>query len=118
MIKVARKKKMFVVQAKSGKFLISARNKDEAFIKFFEMLYNGKVGLEEIGQVIILYDGKKKYALRTVPTLWLLGLLDTESAIESLKRIIKNESEGKLFDLLLETAKQDAWVAKGVWKIE
>ena len=113
-----RVKNTFVIIHKSGKLLISAESKDDAFIKFFEMLYDGKLGLEDVGHVIILFDGKESYPLRTVPALWLLGLLDTQSAIANLKSIMKGKREGEILDLLLETAKEDAWIVKGVWKIE
>lgn len=108
--------KVYKIEYKKGIFLCMARNREQAFAKFFLNVLNGVITLEELGQVIFLIDGRKQYPFRTVPTLMLLGLIDEETAIYNISKITgATREEAK--HLLYHALESDKWVIEEIKKL-
>ena len=100
-------KKKFIIETKNDRVLIEAKDKDHAFAKYFLDIAEAKVPLADIGNIIVLTDGKEKYSMRTVPLLWKMGIIDTKLALDNLVEILKvSRSEAKV--LLRKTGDKDA----------
>jgi hypothetical protein len=72
------------MEYKGGKMRIIAENRDEAFAKFFKDVIEGKISLDDLGNIIILHDRKEQYGFRTVPLLWQMKLIDKQTAIANI----------------------------------
>lgn len=79
-----KKNKLYTVEYRNGKIKILAKNRDEAFAKFFKAVKDKKIPLDNVGQVIILHNKKEKYPFRTAPLLWQMGIIDTETAVKGI----------------------------------
>lgn len=78
------KERIYVIDSKKDKTIIKAKNRDEAFAKFFKDVEDGKLPLKELGNVIILHDRKEQYPFRTVPLLWQMKLIDGSVAVSNI----------------------------------
>ena len=105
--------KLYKLTTKDEKILIKAKSRKEAFAKFFKDILKGKIPLRNIGQIVTLHDGEDEYPFRTVPTLYLLGIINKEIAILNISMILecsKIEAENMLESCIAE----DNWIIKAV----
>lgn len=93
--------KFYTIETKGKKFVINANNKSRAYKKFFENVLNGKISLDEIGLVLTI-DGD--YALRTVPILYYLKILDEETALANIEQLGFLASLNELREWAIEDA--------------
>ena len=98
---------LYVIEYRNGKIGVMAKNRDEAFAKFFKSIKDGKFPIEDIGQIIILYDGKTQYPFRTAPLLWKMGVIDLETAVVNIMRCT-NTSKAQAKLILYECAVEDS----------
>jgi len=111
------KEKRFLISYRRGIYPVKARNRKEAYAKFFFAVQNGEINFRDLGHIIVLKDGKDEYPFRTVPSLWLLGIIDQDTAIANI-RLAVGCSEHEAFELLIKTAHQDSWILTEVEKIK
>ena len=78
------KERLYFMQTKNDKVLIKAKDPDEAFAKFFKDVEDGKVPLENLGNIVILHDRKDEYPFRTVPLLFQMKLIDASTAVSNI----------------------------------
>lgn len=109
--------KRFLIEYKNGIYYTKARSKREAFAKFFLAVQNGKIKLDDVGQIIILKYGKYECPFRTVPSLWLLKVIDQETALINIQLTV-GCSKKEALELLFETAHKDSWILEEVEKIK
>ena len=108
--------KLYKLTTKDEKILIKAKNREEAFAKFFKDILKGKIPLGNIGQIVTLHDRKDEYPFRTVPALYLLGVIDREIATSNVSMVLecsKIEAEIMLESCIAE----DKWIIKAVESI-
>jgi len=101
------KERIFYMHTKTDKVLIKAKNRDEAFAKFFKDVEDGKIGLETLGNIVILFDRREEYPFRTVPLLWKMMVINDETAIASLQSIL-DVSRNKARKMLEKYGEKDA----------
>jgi len=99
--------KVYVIEYKGGNFITAAKSRDEAFARFFHNILNGKIKLEDLGNIIILFDDGDQYGFRTVPLLWKLGVMDRKTAIANVM-LCTNTSKEEAEKILIETAREDS----------
>jgi len=93
--------------------IIVAKNRKHAFAKFFKKLKDKEIGLDQIGHLVMLHDEEEEYPFRTMPSLFLLGLVDEETAIANLIECVGvNETQGG--EMLYKAAEKDKWIVKAV----
>jgi len=104
---------LFEIVYKNGSVHILAENKEEAYAKFFKMIVDHEISLDDIGHVIILKEDGKEYPFRTVPTLYNLGIMDRRTAVVNLSSLlgIPLQMSDKL---LFISSEEDKWVADKV----
>lgn len=78
------KERIYFVHTKNDKVLIKAKNRDYAFAKFFKDVEDGKVPLEDLGNIVILHDRNEEYPFRTIPLLWQMKLIDGSTAVSNI----------------------------------
>lgn len=100
--------KIFEVRSKDINFVIEAENRFQAFKIFFEKVRSNNL-LDKIGHIAVTKDDGKKYPIRTVPALYLLGYIDKDTAIENLKLCVGVDDK-EATKLLKDCCKQDSWV--------
>lgn len=98
---------IYKVVTKDDSVVIEAKNRDHAFARYFADIANGKIPLSKVGQLVTLYDGEEQYPFRTIPLLWLLGVIDKKHAILNISNLLKC-SRREAEELLLKTAKEDS----------
>ena len=109
--------KQFLIHTTGVVYPVKASTRKEAYAKFFLDIKQGKIPLKDVGQIIILKDGKDEYPFRTCPSLWLLGIIDTDTAILNIRRTIGGDDIAAL-EMLVKTARQDRWIIGYVKKLE
>lgn len=109
--------KQFLIHTKGVVYPVKASTRKEAYAKFFLDIKQGKIPLKDVGQIIILKDGKDEYPFRTCPSLWLLGIIDTDTAILNIRRTIGGDDINAL-EMLAKTARQDRWIIGYVKRLE
>jgi len=109
--------KQFLISYRRGIYTVKARNRKEAYAKFFFAVQNGEINFRDLGHIIVLKDGKNEYPFRTVPSLWLLGIIDQDTAIANI-RLAVGCSEHEAFELLLKTAHEDSWILEEIEKVK
>lgn len=95
------KERLYYIHTRNDKVLIKARNRDEAFAKFFKDVEDGKVPLENLGNIVMLHDRKDEYPFRTVPLLFQLKLIDASMAVSNIMActgVAKKEAEQMLLE--------------------
>ena len=102
------------VESKDLNIIVVARDVREAWIKFFKWVYeHWSEAKHKIGQLAVARVNGETYAIRTIPTLLNLNLIDRETAIENIQHVIqgtRREAE-QLLDFCLE---EDKWIAEEV----
>ena len=98
---------IYKIKTKSDTAIIEAKDRREAFAKYFADIATGKIPLDRLGQIIILYDGKNEYPMRVAPILWLLGVLDKKTAIENIK-LVTGCCDREAERILLKCAEKDS----------
>lgn len=103
----------FRLVSKDINIMIVANTRKEAFAKFFKKLKAKEIGIEEIGNLVMLHDKDEEYPFRTVPSLFLLGLMDEETAIANIAEVVGSNptQAGKM---LYNAAEKDKWIVKAV----
>ena len=111
--------KLFLIVSRERKYLIQAENRKEAYARFFLQVKRGQIGVGELGQIILCYSATEAdpYPFRTVPTLWMMGLISSKIAIMSLKELL-NITNKEARELLQETARADSWILDEIRKLE
>lgn len=96
---------IYRLESKDVAMEIAAENRMDAFVKFFISILDGKTKICEIGNLVTTYENGEEYPFRTLPVIWLLGLITDEEALNTLPVLLKTNKEKKqkrLFLKLLE----------------
>jgi len=111
--------KAYRISTKDDKTIITANSRKEAIARYFLQIADGEVSLDRIGNLVTITDpdNGEEYPFRTVPSLWLLGVLDRETAELNI-RVLLGVGEEESRDLLLMTAKQDKWIVDAVKRLK
>jgi len=108
--------KLYKLTTKDEKILIKAKNREEAFAKFFKDILKGKILLGNIGQIVTLHDGKDEYPFRTVPALYLLGAINREIAISNISMVLEcSKIEAEI--MLESCVAEDKWILKAIGSV-
>lgn len=97
-----KKKNLYTITSKNVKIRMEAPNRDIAFAKFFKDVADGKVPLSDVGNIVMLKDGKNEYPFRTVPLLWQMKVIDLETAVANIVDCVggdEREAKEMLFEL-------------------
>ena len=109
---------IYEIHTKADKVVIEAASRPEAFARYFKDVIDGKVTIDQLGNIIMLKDERgEEYGLRTVPILWKMGVIDDDMAIASLLSIGVADSRNAARRLLKQTADKDAWIAEEIDKL-
>jgi len=110
--------KPYRITTKDDEAIITASSRKEALARYFLQVADGEVGLDRLGNLVMVKDPDygEQYPFRTVPALWLLGVLDRETAELNLQ-VLLGVGEKESRDILLTAAKQDAWIVEEVKKL-
>jgi hypothetical protein len=95
------KQRIYVVCSKTKETKILAKNRNEAWAKFWKSVADEKTPLSELGNIVILKDQKQEYPFRTVPLLWQMKLIDKDMAISNIMActsVSQKEAEQMLMD--------------------
>jgi hypothetical protein len=94
---------------------VEGESRNEAVRNFFRLLkvfwYKWR---DKLGQIAVVYDKGKGYPFRIVPSLYNMGLLDENTAVYNILRVLGKQPttynilEAKI--ILHKTAKQDEWM--------
>lgn len=95
---------------------VAASNRREALAKLFLDVLNGQIPLNSLGQVIYVWDGSEMVPFRTVPALYLLGVLDWGSAVYNLQRLLSVSRE-EAEKLLRSAAEKDGWIKEEIRRV-
>lgn len=113
---------MFKLTSKDIEIAIPARNRKEAFAKFFLKVKRGDIALDELGCIVMSHEGKSEdddVPFRTVPTLWLMQLISPSVAFNTLERMLDlDPNTDDVANILLSSAKQDMWILDEIKKVE
>jgi len=113
---------MFKLSSKDVEIMIPAKNRKEAFARFFLKVKNGEIGLEQLGGIVISHEGNSEendVPFRTVPTLWLMKLIGPSVAFNTLERMLDlDPNSDDAANLLLSASKQDSWVLDEIKRLE
>ena len=101
----------FRIKMKDAEIIIVAKNRTQAFGKFFKKIIDKEISLENIGMIVELYDKNEDYPFRTVPSLFLLGIIEEEVAIASIQNTV-NCNDVEAGQMLYKAAEKDKWIVK------
>jgi len=113
--------KLYKVETMGETILINAENRKEAYARFFLEIKEGKYPMDKIGGIIMVTDPDDgtDYPFRTTPTLWLMELIPPETAFATIERMLDlDPSTDESAGLLLESARQDAWILDEIKRLE
>ncbi len=99
---------LYIIETKDDKVRIQAKNRDEAFAKFFLDVESGKVPIDKLGALVMLKDRKDEIPFRTVPLLFQLKLMSEKDAVANLMATVgynKKEATEKLYDMGFKDAR-------------
>ena len=105
--------KFYRLHTKDAQVGIRAKSRKEAFAKFFKDVVDGKIQLSELGNIVILHDGKTEYPFRTVPSLFILGLMNETAAISNIASCISSDRV-EASKMLYKAIEKDKWIYKAV----
>lgn len=98
---------------------IMAKDRTEAYGKFFLKIKQGEIKIDDLGCILMLHDGNEEYPFRIVPTLWLMELITPQQAFATLEVMLDLDSESDdSANLLIASAKQDMWILEVIEKLE
>ena len=111
--------KAYLITTKNDSRIVPAKNRAQAFAKYFLEVRRGNISLDQLGHVVILRDpdNYEEYPFRVVPTIWLLGLISEETAIENIALILDTDRE-RAKQLLHKCAEEDKHVLEEMNQIE
>ena len=105
--------KTYIVRSKDLEIVVSAKDRREAFIKFFTYVFKNWSKVKyKIGILAVLEENGEEYAFRTVPTLLNLKLIDIKTALNTLRRALGDISIEEISLWYL----QDRWMVEEVLK--
>ena len=87
---------MFELSSKDIHINIPAKNRNEAFAKFFLKIKKGEIQLDQIGCIVMSHEGKdegENVPFRVVPTLWLMELISNATAFNTLEQMLGLDPE-------------------------
>lgn len=96
---------LFLLKTKGLTLLYTAKDKDYAFAMFFKDVADERLPISELGNIVMLYDTKKKgdkaeYPMRVVPLLFQMKLLNQDAAVSNIiacTGVTQKEAEDMLF---------------------
>jgi hypothetical protein len=96
---------VFMLKTKGLTLIYSAKDKDYAFAMFFKDVADERIPISEIGNLVMLYDTKKKgdkseYPFRVAPLLFQMKLLSQDAAVSNIiacTGVTQKEAEDMLF---------------------
>ena len=113
---------MYKLTSKDIEIAIPAKNRQEAFAKFFLKVKQGEIELDQLGGIVMSHEGNDEgddVPFRTVPTLWLLQLIGHSVAFNTLERMLDlDPNTDDAANLLISSAKQDMWILDEIKKLE
>ena len=95
---------------------ITASSQREAIAKLFLDVLNGVIPLKRLGQIIYIWDGTEMRPFRTVPALYLLGVLDWGTAIHNLQRLLRI-TRVEAEELLRKAVEKDEWIKEEIRRV-
>ena len=99
----------YMIRSYKLTMVIEANNMREAWKKFFRLVKE-KRKVRDIGHLASLIDEKgEEYIFRTVPALYAGGVIDKDTAVRSLMRVLKSDPIETEY-LLMEWSRNDSWV--------
>jgi len=110
--------KGYRITTRSVDIVIPANNRQEAYAKFFIEVRNGKIELDDLGNLLMLHDEGEEYPFRVVPTLWLMELTGPETAMVTLQAILELEDMEEAADMLMSSARNDSWILDTIKNVE
>jgi len=89
--------KLYEVYSKGLRMLIPAKNRFEAYVRFCK---ENKDRIKEMAQLITCVDDGDEYPIATAPLLYILGIIDRETAIINVRYVTgcSYEEAEKLLD--------------------
>jgi len=75
---------LYEVYSKGLRMLVPARNRFEAYVKFCR---ENRERVGEMAQLITCVDGGEEYGIATAPLLYILGIIDRETAVENIRYV-------------------------------
>ena len=113
---------IYKLTSKDIEIAILAKNRQEAFAKFFLKVKQGEIELDQLGGIVMSHEGNDEgddVPFRTVPTLWLLQLIGHSVAFNTLERMLDlDPNTDDAANLLISSAKQDMWILDEIKKLE
>ena len=106
--------KLFKIHTKNDIAIVEAETRQQAYAKYFKEVVEGKIPIEKLGNLLMLEDDGEEYPIRTIPILWLMGVVDDEQAIQTLIALGVATSRNDARKLLAKCAKQDRWIAEAI----
>lgn len=106
--------KLFKIHTKDDVAIVEAKTRQIAFAKYFKEVVENKIPIEKLGNILMLKDNGEEYPIRTLPILWLMGVVDDEQAIQTLIEIEVATSRTEARKLLKKCAEQDRWIAEAI----
>ncbi len=113
--------KIYKVETMGETTLINARNRTEAYAKFFLEVKEGRYPMNRVGGILIVTDpdDSKEYPFRTTPTLWLMELISPETAFATIEKMLSlDPSTDESAELLLQSARKDLWILDTIKQLE
>lgn len=103
---------IYILKTKGLQLCYTAKDRDYAFAKFFKDVADERIPISELGNLVMLYDSKKKgdkgeYPFRVVPLLFQMKLISQDVAVSNIiavTDITQKEAE----DMLFKTSFQDS----------
>lgn len=112
---------IYETTTKGEKILIRAKNRQEAYARFFLDVKRGVYPLDKIGGIIMVRDPEdgEEYPFRTTPTLWLMELIPAGVAFATIENMLDLDSRSdESANLLILGARQDEWILKEIERLE
>ena len=107
--------KVFKIRTKNDTVIVSAKDKREAWGKYFKDVINQNVSISDLGNILMLTDENgEETPCRVVPILWKMEVINDETAIASLRAIGVATSNNEARKLLETTSKADSWIAEEI----
>lgn len=102
----------FILKTKGLSLIYSAIDRDHAFASFFKDVADERLPISELGNIVMLYDTKKKgdkaeYPFRVAPLLFQMKLLNQNDAVSNIMACT-GATQKEAEDMLFKTSFQDS----------
>ena len=98
--------KVYEISMKGKKYLYSGEDRFDANRRLFKDITDGKISLKDVSLIMITQDGDDEYPMRLVPSLYAMGQLSLEGAMETLAQVGLHLT----YEEFMETVDKDNWL--------